>query len=368
MKKTTIINALLLALTTSTAAIASDAYIESFETYAKEMQNFPGGQNIANTINSYQQEVAKTQRQVGYIGKALALPEPTKVAEGVYTVIGSLIWHNPTNFGLNNNLTFIEFEDGVFVFNAGPNPAVAYSFHQQIKKITNKPVKWVAVENSQGHAYLGASYWVDQGVKNLYSHSVANQDFHNGYKFIKKSWGDRVGHQITETARDVSDKFTTFDDKITVDVGGGESVDILNFGPGHTPGSTIVYLPKRNIVLPGDLAYNERMLALFSYTDTQKWTETFETFMNAMPKDVLVIPGHGGPTNMAKVKQDTYDYLKFMHAEVQKIIDAGGSVEDTASIDQSAYKDRPVYEQTHKHNGVHIYKEFTGGDLGQSYE
>jgi len=368
MKKTTIINALLLALGTSTAATASDAYIESFETYAKEMQNFPGGSDIGKTINAYQKEVATTQRQVGYIGKTLALPEPTKVADGVYTVIGSLIWHNPTNFGLNNNLTFIEFEDGVFVFNAGPNPAVAYSFHQQIKKITSKPVKWVAVENSQGHAYLGASYWVDQGVKNLYSHSVANQDFHNSYKFIKKSWGDRVGHQITETARDVSDKFTTFDDKITIDVGGGESVDILNFGPGHTPGSTIVYLPKRNIVLPGDLAYNERMLALFSYTNTQKWTETFETFMNAMPKDVLVIPGHGSPTNMAKIKQNTYDYLKFMHTEVQKIIDAGGSVEDTASIDQSAYKDRPVFEQTHKHNGVHIYKEFTGGDLGQSYE
>jgi len=366
MKKTILLCTVLVAL--STTVLASDAYIESFEAYAKEMKNFPGGSDIANTIQSYHVDVAKTQKKVGYIGKQLPLPKSIKVAEGVYTIVGSLIWHNPTNFGLNNNLTFIEFEDGVFVFNTGPNPAVAYSFHQQIKKITKKPVKWVAVENSQGHAYLGASYWVDQGVKNLYSHDVANRDFDNAFPFIKKSWADRVGHPITETARNVSDKFTTFSDKLVIDVGGGEQVEILNFGPGHTPGSTVVYLPKRNIVLPGDLAYNERMLALFSYTNTQKWTETFEHFMQAMPKDVLVIPGHGGPTNMAKIKTDTYDYLKFMHKEVQDIIDNGGGEGNLTNIDQSAYKDRPVFEQTHRHNAVHIYKEMTGGDLGQSYE
>ncbi len=368
MKQTLLKSALALALLSPLSTHASDVYSESFKNYAKEMAKFPGGQELAKSVDGYQQEVIKTQRKVGYIGKKLALPAPIKVAEGVYTVVGSMIWHNPGNFGLNNNLTFIEFEDGVFVFNAGPNPAVAYSFHQQIKAITDKPVKWVAVENSQGHAYLGASYWVDQGVKQLYSHSVANRDYHNAYPFIKKSWSTRVGHAITESARDVSDKFTTFDDKIIVDVGGGEQVEILNFGPGHTPGSTIVYLPKRNIVLPGDLAYNQRMLALFSYTDTQKWTETFEAFMQAMPKDVLVIPGHGGPTDMATIKRDTYDYLKFMHAEVQKIIDAGGTELDLNQIDQSAYKERPVYEQTYKHNAVHIYREMTGGDLGESFE
>lgn len=367
MKKTLLLTSLLLSLSQSPAQ-ASDVYSESFANYAKEMQKFPGGQDLANSINTYQNDVKKTQLKTGYIGKKITLPQPIKVADGVYTVVGSMIWHNPGNFGLNNNLTFIELEDGVFVFNAGPNPAVAYAFHQQIKAITDKPVKWVAVENSQGHAYLGASYWVAKGVKNLYSHSVANRDYHNAYPFIKKSWAERVGKSITEPARDVSDKFTTFDDKLVIEAGGSEQVEVLNFGPGHTPGSTILYLPKRNIVLPGDLAYNHRMLALFSYTDTLKWMESFEAFMHAMPKDVLVIPGHGGPTTMQQVKEDTYDYLKFLHKEVQAVIDAGGTEVDLGKIDQSAYKDRPVYDQTHQHNAVHVYRELTGGDLGESFE
>ena len=360
--------ALMLTLPLSAHAKTSDVYVDSFKAYAAEMSAFPGGEMLGESVETYQDDVAKTHKKVGYIGKKLALPTPVKVADGVYTVVGSLIWHNPSNFGLNNNLTFMIFEDGVFVFNAGPNPAVAYSFHQQIKAITDKPVKWVAVENSQGHAYLGASYWVDQGIKHLYSHSIANRDFHNSFDNIKDSWALRVGQVITQSARDVSDQFTTFEYKMVVDVGGGEQVELLNYGPGHTPGSTIVYLPKRNIVLPGDLAYNQRMLALFSYTDTQKWAETFEVFMAAMPEDVLVIPGHGGPTNMQKIKEDTYDYLKFMHKEVQAIIDAGGNELDMGKIDQSAYKDRPVFDQTHENNAVHIYRELTGGDLGESFE
>ncbi|WP_373018227.1 MBL fold metallo-hydrolase [Thiomicrorhabdus sp.] len=368
MKKTHFITAIGMAITLSNNAYSADAYTESFANYAKEMQKYQKDESFDASINTYERDVAKTQKAAGYIGKTLPLPQPVKVADGVYTVVGSLIWHNPSNYGLNNNLTFIVFEDGVFVFNGGANPALAHAFHKQIKQITDKPVKWVAVENSQGHAYLGASYWVDQGVKNLYSHSVANRDFHNNFAGIKQSWGTRVGHELTEGARDVSDKFTTFDDKLTVDVGGGEQVEILNFGPGHTPGSTIVYLPKRNIVLPGDLAYNQRMLALFSYTDTQKWTQTFETFMEAMPKDVTVIPGHGAPTTLQKVKEDTYDYLKFMHKAVQEVIDAGGTQADAEKIDQSAYKTRSVYEQTYRNNAVHIYKEMTGGDLGLSDE
>lgn len=340
---------------------SEDPYIMGFESYAKEMGN-------DSIYTGYVDDVVKTERKAGFIGPKLNLPEPVKVTEGVYTVVGSLIWHNPSNYGLNNNLTFIEFEDGVFVFNGGPNPAVAAAFHRMIKNMTDKPVKWVAVENSQGHAYLGASYWYDVGVRNLYSHKRANDDFHKHFDQIKEHWSERVGGEITQSARDVSDKFITFDKKLVVEVGNGKQVEILNFGPGHTPGSTLLYAPSKNIVLTGDLAYNSRMLALFSYTNTQDWVKSFERFMKAMPKDIKVIPGHGGPTDMATIKKDTYDYLRFMQTEVAKVIKAGKGEEDALLIDQSQYKDRPVYEQTYKNNASHIYREMTGASLGENYE
>ncbi|MBO1926371.1 MBL fold metallo-hydrolase [Thiomicrorhabdus sp. 6S2-11] len=343
-------------------ASSQDPYIAGFEVYAKENGSLTG------SINAYVQDVNKTVRSVGYVGKEVSLPQPTKVMDGVYTVVGSLIWHNPSNFGLNNNLSWIEFEDGVFVFNAGPNPAVAHSFHQIIKRHTNKPVKWLAVENSQGHAYLGASYWYDVGVRNMYSHSQANSDFANGYQQIKASWARAVGQAITQDARDVSDKFTEFDDKLVINVGGGETVELLNFGPGHTPGSTLAYIPSRNLLFTGDVGYNKRSLAFFSYTNVGYWIDTFKAMKAAMPEDVVVVPGHGAPTDMATITRDTLGYMEYLTKEVQKKIDAGQKEEDMSSIDQSMYKDRPVFQQTHEHNTVHIYKELTGGDLGMSFE
>ena len=338
---------------------AEDPYIQGFKAYAQEVQTYSNV--LTDAVKSYADEVLKTERKVGYIVKALSIPKAVKVTEGVYTVVGSMIWHTPANFGLNNNLSFMVFEDGVFVFNAGANNALAFSLHQQIKQITDKPVKWLAVENSQGHAYLGASYWADIGVKHLYSSSMANDEFNRGFDSIKAEWSERVGKNITSSARNVTEKFTTFDEPITIDVGGGETVILQDFGPGHTPASTSAYVPSRKVILTGDLGFNERMPVFFGYTNSFAWQESYKKMMETIPADTIVIPGHGTPTDMATAKRQMYDYLVYLHAEVQKVVDAGGTVEDAMSIDQSMYKDRPVFAQAVGNNAKHVYKEIQGG-------
>lgn len=348
----------------STTAMASnspgdDPYIQGFKAYAAEVKAHSNELTLATT--AYADEVFKVQRSVGYIGEVLPIPKAVKVTEGVYTVVGSMIWHTPDNFGLNNNLSFMIFEDGVFVFNAGANNALAYTLHQQIKQITDKPVKWLAVENSQGHAYLGASYWADIGVKHLYSSSMANDEFNAGFDSIKAEWSERVGQNITNSARNVSDKFTTFDAPITVDVGGGETVILQDFGPGHTPASTSAYVPSRKIIFTGDLGFNERMPVFFGYTDSFGWKHSYKKMLDEIPADTIVIPGHGTPTDMETAKRQMYDYLVYLHAEVQKVVDAGGSEEDAMAIDQSMHKDRPVFDQAASNNASHVYKEIQLG-------
>jgi len=339
----------------------NDPYIEGFKAYAQEVKSYSN--DITNSITSYVGEVTQAEKQVGYIGDELPIPKAVKVAEGVYTVVGSMIWHNPSNFGLNNNLAFVIFEDGVFVFNAGANSALAYSLHQQIKRVTDKPVKWVAVENNQGHAYLGASYWVDVGVKHLYSSEMANEQFNVGFDSIKAEWSERVGRNITKSVRNVSDKFTTYVDELVIDVGGGEKVHLKDFGPGHTPASTSVHVPSRKVLLTGDLGFNERMPVFFKYTDSFAWQESYEAMMANIPEDTVVVPGHGTATDMATLKKQTFDYIVYLHKEITKIADADGTVEEALALDQSMYKERPVFEQAAENNARHVYIEITGGDF-----
>ncbi|MBD3817074.1 MAG: MBL fold metallo-hydrolase, partial [Halothiobacillus sp.] len=225
----------------------ADPYVLGMKAYAQE--------SASPAVAQYVDEVQKVERAHGYIGPVLPLPPLQKVAEGVYTITGALMWATKENFGLNNNISFVIFPDGVFVYNAGPNPVVAYSAHQMIKKVTNKPVKWVAIENNQGHANLGASYWWDVGVRHIYSQAYATEDFNKSYARSVERGFERGDAALYNMTRNMASNYTPFKEQVTIDVGGGETVELRYFGEAHTRGSTVAYIPSMKLLFTGDLGY-----------------------------------------------------------------------------------------------------------------
>ena len=97
--------------------------------------------------------------------ESLLFSLPEKVAENVYSAIGATAPGTYANSGHNNNLSFVITNEGVLVFNAGDNYLLAKALHHEIKKLTDKPVKYVVLENAQGHASLGSNYWKEQGAE-----------------------------------------------------------------------------------------------------------------------------------------------------------------------------------------------------------
>ena len=89
---------------------------------------------------------------------------PQEVVPGVWSAIGATAPGTYANSGHNNNLSFVITDAGVLVVNAGDNYLLAKALHDEIKKISDQPVKFVVLENGQGHAMLGSSYWQEQGV------------------------------------------------------------------------------------------------------------------------------------------------------------------------------------------------------------
>ena len=62
------------------------------------------------------------------------------------------------------------------VVNAGACYQLAKALHEEIRQITDQPVKLVINENGQGHAMLGNGYWAEQGVPIL-AHVDAAEEF-----------------------------------------------------------------------------------------------------------------------------------------------------------------------------------------------
>jgi rhodanese-related sulfurtransferase len=97
--------------------------------------------------------------------ESLLFSLPEKVADNVYSAIGATAPGTYANSGHNNNLSFVITDEGVLLFNAGDNYLLAKALRHEIKKLTDKPIKYVVLENAQGHAMLGSNYWKEQGAE-----------------------------------------------------------------------------------------------------------------------------------------------------------------------------------------------------------
>ena len=81
--------------------------------------------------------------------------KPVEVIPHVWSAIGATAPPTYENTGHNNNLSFIITGYGVVVVNGGAAYVLAEALHEEIKSITDQPVKLVIDENAQGNAMLG---------------------------------------------------------------------------------------------------------------------------------------------------------------------------------------------------------------------
>ena len=274
-----------------------------------------------------------------------------KVSNGVYTSIGITAPYLYESSAHNNNLGFIVGEDSVLVWNAGSSYLLAQSFHKEIKKITNKPIKYVLLENSQGHAILGSNYWKEQGAT-LIAHEIVKEEI--------ETKGERTFNRLQRVLRDkfdgtqlvMPDKF--FKDSIKFDLG-GKVVEAKYFGYAHEHSDIALWLEKEKILFAGDLAFNNRLLPIFEITETKKWLEAWEKL--AALDALIVVPGHGEVTNMQTVTKYTKDYLIYLRSEIEKILDEDGGLNEAYNIDMSKFKHLDTYKELGRQNIARVFSQ-----------
>ncbi|PYG34485.1 MBL fold metallo-hydrolase [Pelagimonas varians] len=278
--------------------------------------------------------------------------KPVQVIPGVYSAIGATAPPTYENAGHNNNLSFIVTGDGVVVINGGASVRLAAALHEEIKAVTDQPVKLVINENGQGHAMLGNAYWTDLGVDVL-AHADAIHEMVERGDFILQGM-QRYNKDKAEGTRAVPANLS-FDDRYVIEMG-GLTIEALHLGPAHDPGDVQVWIPSKGIVIAGDIAFHERMPPIFPETDTSAWIETFEGPFAGLGA-TYVIPGHGHPTNMAMVTMGTVDYLHDLREKIGAHIDAGGDLAGAYYVDQDRWKHLDTFEELATKNAGRVFEQ-----------
>jgi glyoxylase-like metal-dependent hydrolase (beta-lactamase superfamily II) len=283
---------------------------------------------------------------------AMKFNDVAEVAPGVFFRYSSISATDKTvPFGGSNNI-WVVFKDYVVVIDAN-FPKEAADVLADIRKTTDKPIKYVLDTHHHGdHAY-GNCVWAKEGARIVAHTNAARLLTVNG----PKQWADAAKDRKDIRDNELKQADIPFDDKYVLD-DGTQRVEFLHFGHSHTSGDAVAYLPKHKILCTGDACVN----GAFNYmghSNSASWVKCLER-MEKLEID-LICPGHGAVTGKDLLGKQRR-YFAELRQEVQKGVDAKKSAEEIASaLEMGWYKEWTG--KAAKENGdnvKHVYDELTG--------
>jgi glyoxylase-like metal-dependent hydrolase (beta-lactamase superfamily II) len=284
---------------------------------------------------------------------ALAAPlQVQKVTDGVYALVGDIGQRSPENLGNNATFGVIVTNDGVVLVDPGGSYNGAKQIHEAIRSISDKPVRLVINTGGQDHRWLGNGYFKAQGARIIAS-KAAVADQRARLTDLLISLNRLVGEKLMAGTEAVY-AGETFENRLELEVGGVRLV-LRHTGTAHTPGDIFVWLPQKQVVFAGDIAYVERLLAVTAESRSRSWIKAFEEMAALKPEHV--VPGHGPATTLARARADTYDYLVALRTQVKAFMDGGGEIYDVGKIDQSRFKHIRLFEELKGRNAQQVFQE-----------
>ncbi|HLX56401.1 MAG TPA: MBL fold metallo-hydrolase [Ktedonobacteraceae bacterium] len=110
----------------------------------------------------------------------------------------------------------------------------------------------------------------------------------------------------------------TFEGELTLKVG-DKTVHLIEVGPAHTRGDTLVYIPGDRVVFTGDILFIGGHPIMWA-GPTGNWLRAIDRIL-AMDVDIIV-PGHGPITDKQGAAQ-LKGYFEYIYAEARKRYEAG---------------------------------------------
>jgi len=114
---------------------------------------------------------------------------------------------------------------------------------------------------------------------------------------------------------------------LTIELG-NKSLQLLNFGPGHTDGDLVAYVPRDNLLIVGDLVFNYSIpyIDVDAGADILGWISVLEKLYEMCDADTRVVPGHG-EVGTRQALSDMRDYLRDLWKAVGAARTAGKTLE-----------------------------------------
>jgi glyoxylase-like metal-dependent hydrolase (beta-lactamase superfamily II) len=263
------------------------------------------------------------------------------------------------------NSGIIVGDDGVIVIDAQATPAMAGLVIERVRKVTDKPIKYVVLSHYHAVRVLGASAYGAQEI--LASEACRAMIAERG----KEDWDSEYGRfprlfRAAETIPGLTWPTVTFKSRMTLYLG-RRRVDLMHIGRAHTAGDIIAYVPDANVVFSGDIV-EYKSACYCGDAHFTNWPTTLSR-LGSFKAEALV-PGRGdalvGADTVSEGIALTQDFLRDTYEPVKRGVARGASLKECFDAASAAMRPKygtwPIFEHCQPFNIARAYDEAQGID------
>ena len=224
-------------------------------------------------------------------------------------------------YGVGGNVAVLIGEDGVLLVD-DQIPLIFPKLKEAIKELSNGKIVYTI--NTHWHwDHADGNLALDFKETKIISHSNARENMSKGGLI---NMGDSSLYQEPYPINALP--VITHDNGMTLYFN-DERIDIVNFGPAHTTGDSLIIFNKHNAIHFGDVFFTNS----YPFIDVDNGGSIdgmigfLEKSILRMNSDTIVMPGHGNLATLQDVKE-TINMLKIVRKRILNLIKQGKSLEE----------------------------------------
>jgi glyoxylase-like metal-dependent hydrolase (beta-lactamase superfamily II) len=253
------------------------------------------------------------------------------------------------------NAGFIVTTAGVVVIDALASPQQGQQLLQEIRKVTQQPVKWLILTHHHPDHHFGAIVFRRLGAK-----IVAHPDrrvlaSEGGEDALMADWVRVVGLDAMRGFEfaDTPDRAVTGLDTLPI---GGRTLIVRHPGAAHSAGDLTVWLPREGVLFAGDILVEDGVSMVVD-GNSRELLRALAAIDSLHP--AFVVPGHGAiPRNPDLLVAQTRTYFTALQSEMRFALERGWSMGRALRSLPPADETRPVsVNSRRRRNAVRVYVE-----------
>jgi uncharacterized sulfatase len=274
--------------------------------------------------------------------------KPIQLSENSYYFYGKEEYFSKENGGDIANASFIITKNSVILIDTGSSKLYGEQLKEQIKKITNKPVKYILNTHHHPDHFLGNIAFSNSDI--YASEYTKNEIENNGDLYILNLVNlvhdAMYGTKIKAPNEILTTKTLDFD---------GYKLKVL-YLDGHTASDIAVYDENTKILYASDLVFNKRTPTT-PHANMQNWIKS----LNELEKIdySILVPGHGVASNTKAPIKETILYLEYLQNVLSNSAKQGLDIFEILSKPiPTEFKDFTMFKEEFERTVINLYPSY----------